>query len=204
MMKTTLPLVITWLLVLSKAASQSLELMPGTERVFVDAQWLKTFDEERKWSLFSRSRGTSDYDENTDLFTGAYLNYTTSSGVGGTVLGRISKAGAGGDVGIHWFKANGTWMVYALTSVAMSADLSYGWFSIVRYTPAIDDNWLLYTSLELFSNFGEQGHVASVQRIRLGMSRSGYQFGLGLNLAGIGKAYSRTDSNPGIFIRKQF
>ncbi|MDW3192445.1 MAG: hypothetical protein R8G66_08770 [Cytophagales bacterium] len=203
-MKTTPLFIIALLMLLSNATSQSLELMPGTERIFVDAQWFSTFDEDRKWSLFSRSRATTDYDENTNLFTGAYLNYTLKSGIGGTILGRISNAGAGSDVGIHLFKANGTWMIYALAFIGLSGDLSYGWFSILRYTPAINDNWLLYTSLELFSNFGESGHVASVQRMRVGLSRGGYQFGFGLNLSGIGQSYNQTDSNPGVFIRKQF
>lgn len=203
-MKVTLLFIISSLMLLSRVVSQSLELMPGTERIFVDAQWLRTFDEDRKWSLFSRSRATTDYDENTNLFTGAYLNYTSKSGIGGTILGRLSNTGAGSDAGIHLFKANGTWMIYALASMGLSSDLSYGWFSILRYTPAISENWLLYTSLELFSNFGETGHVASVQRMRVGMSRAGYQFGFGLNLSGVGQSYNQTDSNPGIFIRKQF
>ena len=183
---------------------QSLEIMPGTERVFADAQWLKFFDSARKWSLFSRTRATVDYEDNTNLFSGAYLNYTTSSGVGGTVLGRISNGGAGSDVGAHLFKANDKWMLFALASVELSTELSYGWFSILRFTPSLSDRWRLYSSLELFSNFGKSGHVASVQRMRLGLNRSGYQFGLGLNLTGIGKDYSNTDTNPGLFVRKEF
>lgn len=62
--------------------AQSLELMPGTENLFVDAQWLKSVDQSTRWSIFSRTRATVDYDNNTDLFTGAYLNYTTKSGLG--------------------------------------------------------------------------------------------------------------------------
>ncbi len=203
-MKTILLLLIAPLLILSNASSQSLELMPGSERIFVDGQWLSTLDEDRKWSLFSRSRATTDYDENNNLFTGAYLNYTTKYGVGGTVLGRISNFGAGSDAGVHFFKANGTWMVYALASIALSADLSYGWFSILRYTPDLSDRWKLYTSLELFSSFIETGHVTSVQRMRIGVSWDNYQFGLALNLSGSGTQYQQTDSNPGLFIRKQF
>lgn len=196
-------LIVLPLFVLS-AKSQSLEVMPGTERIFVDAQWLKFMDEKRKWSLFSRSRATTDYEEDTNLFTGAYLNYTTQSGVGGTLVGTISDLGAGADLGIHLFKANGRVMLYALPSIGLQSNLSYSWFSILRFTPPLTDRWKLYTSLELFSAFGEAGHVASVQRLRLGLDREGYQFGIGLNLAGIGKNYSETDSNPGVFIRKQF
>ncbi len=184
--------------------SQSLELMPGTERVFVDAQWLKPIDKEFKWSLFSRSRATVDYSENANLFTGAYLNYTTNSGLGGTVVGRISSLSSGGDVGVHYFKMNDNIVFYGLLSVELASEFSYSWFSIFRYLPQLNDKWRLYSSLELFSNFNESGHVASVQRLRLGLDIDGNQFGLGLNLSGFGENYDQTDSNPGLFVRKQF
>ncbi|QTN39816.1 hypothetical protein HZ996_11900 [Cryomorphaceae bacterium] len=185
-------------------SGQSFELMPGTERVFVDAQWLKTFDEDRHWSLFSRSRATVNYDEQTNLFMGAYANYTTSSGFGGTVVGRISSTGAGGDLGIHFFKANRTFLVYALASVELQSEIGLSWFSILRYTAQINDRWRVYSSLELFSNFSIEGHVASVQRLRAGLDRNGYQFGLALNMAGLGPNYETRDQNPGVFVRKQF
>ncbi|MCI4650905.1 hypothetical protein [Phaeodactylibacter sp.] len=203
-MKRLLLLCFLSLLAFSKMAGQSLELMPGTSRIFADAQWLKTFDAERKWSLFSRSRATVDYENHTDLFTGAYLNYTTPSGLGGTVVGRIATSGAGADAGIHYFKAGKSFMVYALASVGLQQDFSCSWFSILRYTPAFNDNWKLYSSLELFSNFSRAGHIASVQRIRAGLDQSGYQFGLAVNLLGLGKVYKTTDTNPGVFLRKQF
>lgn len=203
-MKVALAITGSLLLLAVRTEGQSLEVMPGTERIFADVQWLQFFDEDRKWSLFSRTRATVDYNDNANLFSGAYLNYTTSSGFGGTLLGRISNAGAGSDAGLHLFKANERWMLYALASVEISRDLSYSWFSILRFTPPITDTWKLYTSLELFSNFGKSGHVASVQRMRLGLSRGGYQFGMGLNLAGVGSTYSSTDMNPGLFVRKEF
>ncbi len=184
--------------------AQSIELMPGKERIFIDAQWLKTFDDQRRWSLFSRSRATVDYEEQTNLFTGAYLNYTTSSGLGATLVGRIATAGAGADAGIHYFKASSSFLIYALASIELADELSYSWFSIMRFTPELNTNWRLYSSLELFSNFNKEGHRASVQRIRLGLDRKGYQFGLAINLAGLSKSYEIIDDNLGIFIRKQF
>lgn len=185
--------------------SQSFEVMPGTERIFIDVQWLKSFDEDYKWTLFSRARATAEYDENVNnLFTGAYLNYTTNSGFGGTVLGKIATIGSSVETGIHFFKNSKSFMVYALPTIALKSELSYSWFSIMRYTPSINDNLKLYTSLELFSNFNKSGHVASVQRIRAGLDIKNYQFGLALNLSGLGKDYNTTDTNPGIFIRKVF
>lgn len=184
--------------------AQSLELMPGYKRIFADVQWLKFVDQEQKWSVFSRSRATVDYEDDTDLFSGAYLNYTTQAGVGVTLVGSISNLGAGGDAGLHLFKANKKIMLYALASFGLSSELSYSWFSILRFTPGISQDWQLYSSLELFSNFGKEGHVASVQRVRLGLDKKAYQFGVGINFSGLGKNYSNTDINPGLFIRKQF
>ena len=95
-----------WLLGINRQIhAQSLEVMVGHERLFADVQWLKFMDADRKWSMFSRTRATVDYDNNTDVFTGAYLNYTTKLGLGGSVVGRIGATGAASDVGFHFFKA---------------------------------------------------------------------------------------------------
>lgn len=187
----------------SVSNAQSFELMTGTERIFIDAQYLKFFDEQNRVSLFSRARATAQYDEQrTDLFTGAYLNYTTKSGFGGTILARISSTNSGVDAGIHYFKATKNFMIYALPSINLSDELLYSWFSILRFTPNLKNDWKLYSSLELFSALGQIGHLSSVQRVRLGLERSGYQFGLGVNLNE--SRFSDTDVNPGVFVRKQF
>ena len=187
----------------SYGKGQSFEVMPGTERIFIDAQYLAFFDKEKKISLFSRTRATSNYDQtNTDLFTGAYLNYTTKSGVGASVIGRISSFNSGIDVGIHYFKASKKFMVFAIPSINLNDELLYSWFSIVRFTPALNEAWRLYSSLELFSAFNSIGHLSSVQRIRVGVDKEGYQFGLALNLTE--PRFADTDVNPGIFMRKSF
>ena len=196
-------LFIVLLVLISPLLGQSLEIMPGTERMFIDAQWLRQF-EDRQWSLFSRSRATDDYDGNTNLFTGAYLNYTTSKGFGATLVGRTSSRGSGFDTGLHLFKAESKFMIYALASIGLSDELSYSWFSMARFYPPLTEKWKLYTSLELFSNFAQHRHAASVQRIRAGLDWQGLQFGLAVNLSGLGKQYEITDTNPGLFVRKQF
>ncbi|MEO0338898.1 MAG: hypothetical protein AAF242_06765 [Bacteroidota bacterium] len=183
--------------------AQSFELMPGTERIFIDAQFLKFLDQDYKVSLFSRARATAEYDEqNTDLFMGTYLNYTTKSGLGGSLVGRISSTGSGVDIGAHYFKAGKSFTIFALPSINIGDDLLYSWFSIMRFTPVLKDDWKWYTSLELFSAFGDIGHLSSVQRIRLGVDKKGYQFGLAINLRE--SRFADTDVNPGVFLRKAF
>ena len=190
-------------LLLSSSFGQSLELMLGTERIFGDVQWFKPLDESYRWSVFSRTRVTVDYEENTNLFSGAYLNYTTKSGLGVTILGRISSFTAGADAGIHFYKGGANLTLFALASISLSEELGYSWFSILRYTPALNENWNLYTSLELFSSFTKDGHSFSVQRIRGGLKRDKYQFGLAINISETGSDFT-SEANPGIFIRREF
>ena len=190
---------------LSPVQAQSFEVMAGNERLFIDAQFLRFFDQKKNWSLFSRARATSNYEgDNTNLFTGGYLNYTSKKGLGGTLVGRIATANAGMDIGAHFFKAKKKWMLYALASVVLQDELSYSWFSIFRFTPNIGDDWKLYNSVELFSNFNKKGHTFSVQRIRIGLDFKGYQFGLAGNFSELGSSNITTDQNIGGFIRKQF
>jgi hypothetical protein len=187
----------------SNVAAQSLELMTGNERIFADAQWLKFMDDGYRWSLFSRSRATVSYDDDTDLFTGAYLNYTTKVGLGGSLVGRISSNGSGGDAGVHIFKAKGKWTLFGLASISLSDQNQYSWFSIFRYRPAINEQWKLYSSLELFTIINRDGHVFSVQRIRIGLDYQGFQFGLANNSSEAGIELV-ANHNYGLFIRKQF
>ena len=185
--------------------TQSFEFMPGTERIFIDAQYLKFFDAERKFSLFSRARATTEYNAPiTDLFTAGYLNYTTKSGFGGSIVGRISSFNAGIDIGPHFSKGGKSFLIFALPSINIGDELLYSWFSIVRFTPELKNGWKLYTSFELFSAFFSEGHLSSIQRIRLGVDKNGYQFGFAINLAERGRRLQNTDTNPGLFFRKQF
>lgn len=183
--------------------AQSLEIMPGTERIFADMQWLKFIDSRKQFSIFSRTRATVDYDNTSSFFTAGYLNYTSPIDLGLTLVGKINDTGGGGDIGIHLFKAKSNWTLFALASIGLKSELEYSWFSIFRYTPAFNNNWKLYTSLELFSLLTSQGHAFSVQRIRVGMDYKGFQFGVANNLSELGMV-PITDNNFGGFIRKSF
>lgn len=201
--KKGLLLWVYFLSIIIETQAQSFEVMPGANEIFIDAQYLKFFNKTSKFSLFSRARATSSYAKNqTNLFTGAYLNYTTKSGFGGTVLGRIATGGVGIDTGIHYFKTGKSILIYVLPSINVNNTLSYSCFSIFQFTPELRNNWKLYTSLELFSLFGQFGHLYSVQRMRFGLDKMGYQFGAAINL-NEGK-FGDIELNPGMFLRKQF
>ena len=194
--------VIAILVSLSELKAQRLELMLGTERLFFDIQWFEKFDEAGKWTLFSRTRGSLDYQNNTDIFSGAYFEYTAKSGIGPTLLGRIASGGAGSELGIHFIKQIKNWFIYSLVSQEIRDELDISWFSIIRFTPSVTEKWKFYSSLELFTNFGADGHMVSVYRVRTGVAKGNYFFGLGMNTAIL-------NTNPnlvnfGVFIKKHF
>ena len=136
-----------------EVAAQSVEIMGGNQRLFVDVQWLKPLDTNYRGSIFSRTRATLDYEGNSNVFLGLYGNYTSKIGLGASLVGRISSSGNGADVGIHLFKQNKDWLLFALASAGFNTEgaLEYSWFSITRFTPVIKGDWKAYISLELFS-----------------------------------------------------
>lgn len=205
-MKTSLTLIITWLFFIS-AKAQSVEIMPGNNFVFTDIQFFKPLDNKYRTTLFSRTRArlTYDDDENgVNFFSGAYLNYTTKVGLGGTLIGRMNNLGSDMDFGIHFYKKIKNFSVYALPAVSLSQKDTYSWFSIVKYRPAISEKWKLYTSLELFSILHKLDHVISTQRIRLGLDFQTYQFGAAINISEFGMDWEVVNDNFGVFLRKEF
>ncbi len=186
------------------SSGQSLELMAGQKNIFADVQWLKPLDQAFRWTVFSRTRATVDYDNQTDLFSGAYLNYTSSSGLGASLVGKIGGRGAGADLGLHFFKAQPNWTLFGLASVSLKSSLEYSWFSILRLMPPINQRWKWYLSLELFNSFNGQGHVFSVQRLRLGVERSRFQFGFAANFSEVGSTWASGGNNIGGFVRRSF
>ncbi len=188
----------------ASSTAQSVEIMPGTHNVFVDLQWLRTFDEARHWSLFSRTRATVDYQNSSDLLMGGYLNYTSSIGLGPTIVGAVGHSGAVAEAGVHYFSASPTLVFFGLASAATRDRFTYSWFSITRYTPALSELTRLYTSLEVYVQMQDTDLQVTVVRARTGLSLDSYQLGRGMNAAAFGFWSGAWALNPGIFLRKEY
>ncbi len=186
------------------AFSQSVEVMPGTERVFTDVQFIEpVVPNNRHWTLFSRTRSTLDYN-NANLFQAGYFSYTSNSGLGGSVVGSISTNNGGGyGAGVNYFKHSDRFSLFILVAMEVDDPPNFSWFSIARYTPPISEKWKGYAALELFNLVGNDGHLISVQRARLGAGYQQWQFGLAANLTETGNDWEVFE-NYGIFLRKTF
>ena len=189
---------------LTQLSGQSVEIMPGTQQVFADVQWLRWFDDEKSLSLFSRTRATVDYSNQSDIFTGGYLNYTTSAGIGPTMVAIVGRNGAGIEGGAHYFTVSPEHVVFALVSVASADRFTLSWFSIARYLPEVSNTIRLYTSLELYARLQDFTSQVSVIRARAGISFSSYQVGLAINTVTLDPQFSTWSVNPGVFVRREF
>ncbi len=81
-------------------------------------------------------------------------------------------------------------------------DLSYTMFSIARYAARINENYNLYTSLQVFNVFDAKSHIISFQWIRAGLDRHGIQFGVAVNFDESGP-HPKVKINAGLFIRRE-
>ena len=180
--------------------------MTGAKRLFFDVKYIKIFDGHKNLSLLSRTRANAEYDgqKAADLFTGTYLNYSLKAGFGGTLVGRISSTGSGFDIGVHYFKASSKFFAYILPAVQIKDELLFTYLTFLRYSPMLKKDWKVNSSLELFSAFNNGGHLKSLQRVRLGVGKKGYSFGLAIDFVEKGKSLEDLDTNPGVFVQRQF
>ena len=155
-------------------------------------------------SVFSRTRARIDYGEDSpDFFSGLYLNHTFNSGLGLSVLGRINNRAADIDIGPHFYKQTKNLSFFGLLTFSLTDWGVYSWFSILRYRPSLNNMLKLYSSFELFIAMDQSNHLASTQRLRLGLDYQTYQFGLALNLTEFGNKFEFVNNNFGVFVRKE-
>ena len=198
------PIILLFLLAGLSLRAQSVEVMPGTEYFFADVQFFRPLDQQFRSSFFHRTRVQLDYDNQASFFTAAYLNYTTASGLGPSLVSRLDNGGGNLDVGLHYYRQNGATSFFGLLAASLTDGGVISWFSILRHTPTIAENWKLYSSLELFTVLRKADHTASIQRLRLGLSHRSYQFGLAANLLELGNDFVFLNDSYGLFIRTEF
>lgn len=184
--------------------AQSLEVMPGHEGVFLDVQFFKpVVSSHPSWTIFHRTRAQLDYEGNSDLLSAIYANYTTPWGPGLSVIGSVGNNGSQSALGLHYFKVKGPWTIFALVAVNIEEDPRSSFFSILRYRPALNDQWKLYSALELYALGRFDESWFRIQRIRVGLDRWKFQFGLAANLSQTGRP-DGYNGNYGVFVRREF
>ena len=183
------------------------QLFGGHRAIEFDFMWQKDMDKNGKFNLFNFSYFSLDYQNSSDNAYEIYLagtyNLNRTWGIAGG--GRFLNGELWPQIAISYQLETSNLYFNILPAVQYIPSLrttGYGLFGLFSYTPGINEVWGLFTQIVFEPFFGNEGHIYSVQMMRLGLDyKSLFQFGFGANLEQIGKEFQLTH-NYGLFIRR--
>ena len=119
---------------------------------------------------------------------------------------QLLQSGVAAKGGIQYVKVFGRASLFSWVVAGNNTDhyAAADWFVLFRWTPIINNNWNWFTQLELLSSIDRESNKNFVQRLRLGLSRNRWQFGLALDQSQTGNNKLITFGNNGLFLRKEF
>lgn len=161
-----------------------------------------------KWNYFAS--GTIGYDYKLkkvkpELYQN--INYGIGKNLGVSAGVHISDQDIMPSLGLAYGKGNDVFGISVFPALTYSTDakeFGLGLYTLLEYTPKINDRFNFYSMLIVESDFSFKEHQSSSQIIRLGLeNRKKMQFGIGSNISQTGSSYE-TDINFGVFIGKKF
>ncbi|KMQ59532.1 hypothetical protein ACM46_20835 [Chryseobacterium angstadtii] len=165
-------------------------------------------DFKNRWNYFVS--GTVSYDYETRKVSPAVyqsLNYFIGSNWGASAGVHISDEDVMPSLGLAFVKESGNFGINLFPAVTYSFDtgkMGLGLYTLLEYTPKLNEKLNFYSMLMVESDFSFQEHQESSQVIRLGIENSKkIQFGIGSNISQTGNTFE-TDINFGVFIGKKF
>lgn len=200
------------------SAQIPVELFGGDKKASFDLMFFKFFKNKEgqnsKLLFFSRERAVVDYKQTTTLnlpqfgFTEAIsYNHPALKGFAPVAVGQVLNRGTFAKTGIQYAHISKTltvfgWSVLELLDKKPDADL----FLMLRYTPKLNEKWALFTQIELINTLptDQTAHFTFTQRLRLGLKKSDWQFGLGGDFSAVGRDNFTNTQNTGIFLRHEF
>ncbi len=193
-----------------QAQSLPVEIMAGHQRAGVDVLWFRNFSSPKAttspWLFFHRTRASSNYHGQTSFGVTNALSYNFKKGIGIVATVQLLQSGVAAKGGIQYVKVFGRASLFSWVVAGNNTDhfASGDWFVLLRWTPIINRNWNWFTQLELLSSINLESNKNFVQRLRLGLSRNRWQFGLALDQSQTGNNKLITFGNNGLFLRKEF
>lgn len=175
-----------------------------------EAEVLGIFDKDfkTKWNYFASGTVSYGYESkklNAEVYQN--INYSISQNWGISAGVHISNEDVMPSVGFAFIKEKGDFGINLFPALTYSFDgkeLGVGLYTLMEYTPKINERFNLYSMLIVESDFSFKQHQNSSQIIRLGLeTRKKIQFGIGSTTSQIGSNFE-TIADFGIFIGKKF
>ncbi|MCP1301300.1 hypothetical protein NK356_19145 [Chryseobacterium sp. S0630] len=165
-------------------------------------------DFSRKWNYFASGTISYDYESkkiNPELYQN--INYGIVKNLGVSAGVHLSDKDIMPSVGVAYGKENDVFAVNIFPAFTYSTDakeFGLGLYTLLEYTPKINERLNLYSMLIVESDFSFKEYQSSSQIIRLGIeNKKKMQFGIGSNISQTGSDFD-TDANFGVFIGKKF
>lgn len=172
------------------------------------AMYDRDFKSNPKWNYFALGTVAYNYDgKDFGLELYQNLNYQIAKNWGVSVGATISKDDVSPLVGLAYLYEKNAFSFSLFPAVNYSFDakqMGYGFYSLVEYTPKINEKFNFYSMLVLESDFSFKQHSISNQTLRIGLeTQKKFQFGLGTNITEMGEKFD-TEADFGVFIGKKF
>lgn len=193
------------------------EVFGGHEKSTVDIMFFKFFknkkEENSRWLFFNRNRASVDYRMTTKTYLPQFgfteaisYNHSKLKGFAPVMVGQVLSWGVFPKAGIQYahITKNMTVFTWVVSEMLSNPDLDF--FLLFRYTPKISEKLNLYTQFETGNTFPttRNDNFSFTQRLRLGLSIKGYQFGAGSDFNQSGNSSFTQTYNVGGFIRHEF
>jgi hypothetical protein len=193
------------------------EVFAGHERTTFDMMYFKytrkRSGENSRFLFFNRNRASVDYrmtsSEYLPLFgiTGA-ISYNAPSlkGIAPVAVTQIFNSGVLIKAGVQYAHQKKRLTIFSWLVTETMSDPKLDFFLLGRYTPRLTEKTDLFLQAETINAFATSSakNNSFLQRLRIGLKFSYWQFGVGIDLSQSGKKDLTFNSNAGLFLRHEF
>lgn len=206
------------LLVGSEAFSQvPVEVFGGHKKTTLDVLFFKYVknkqSENSKFLFFNRNRASVDYRQTSTAYLPAFgfteaisYNHPKYKGFAPVAVAQIFNNGFYPKVGVQYFhrKDDFTFFSWAVSEIKSSPTVDF--FILTRFEPKLSKQLRIFAQVELVNAFPTEEAINYnfIQRIRLGLKFSTWQFGFGSDFSEFGRASFTNTNNLGAFLRYEF
>lgn len=192
------------------------EVFAGHEKASLDLMFFRFFDQPKtpqpRFLFFNRNRAVVDYRMTTTSrlpqfgFTEAIsYNHPRTRGFAPVVVAQLTNNGIDPKAGIQFVLMGKGFTVFSWLVSELSSQANIDYYLLLRYLRPADRLWSPYAQLELLNTWlTATGNGQFTQRLRFGVSRVKFQFGIGTDLSERTNNGQGLMSNTGLFFRYEF
>ncbi len=198
------------------SAQIPVELFTGNQRTTLDIMFFKFFknknDENSRFLFFNRNRMGAEYQmsktENLPQFgftEAVSYNHPKLKGFAPVMVAQVFSSGIYPKVGVQFVQIKEKFTLFSWLVSETQSNPTIDYYLLFRYTPSVTPKLKLFTQIEALNTMLTASNAFSFsQRLRIGLKKESYQFGLGFDLSEKGQKELSLDANSGVFLRVEF